>query len=95
MFDLFVILFICFGFLLAAYSSHNVFNAMKSLRFPTLWKTMGLGFIGGTIFSISILFLYLGGFLDEFGWVVFIHPSIGGPLTIRAIYILRRELRAS
>ncbi len=94
MFDLLIILFISIGVLIAAYSIRNVFNAMKFLRFPALWLTIGSGFIGGTILSVGILFLYLGGVLDEYGWIVFIYPPVGGPLSIRAIYILRRKLRA-
>lgn len=90
-----IILFISIGFLIAAYSIRNVFNAMKFLRFSTLWQTIGLGFIGGTILSLGILFLYLGGSLDEYGWIIFIYPFVGGLLGIRAVYILRRKLRAS
>jgi len=95
MFDILIILFISIGFLIAAYSIRYVFNAMKFLRFPVLWRTIGLGFIGGTIISVGILFLYLSGVLDEYGWIIFIYPSIGGVLTIRAVYILRRKLLAS
>lgn len=95
MFNLLVILFISFGLLLAAYSIYNVFNAMKFLRFAILWQTAGFGFIGGTILSIGILFMYLSGILDEYGWIIFIYPSIIGLLAIRAVYTLRRKLRAS
>ena len=95
MFNLLVTFFICVGLLLAIYSIYNVFNAMKFLRFQTLWRNAGFGFIGGTILSIGILFMYLGGILSEYGWIIFIYPSITGPLSIRAIYILRRKLRAS
>ena len=95
MFDLLIILFISSGILVAAYSIRNVFNAMKFLRFPMLWRTIGLSFIGGTMLSVGILLLYLGGGLEEYGWIIFIYPSISGVLSIRAIYILRRKLRAS
>ncbi|MBA7639059.1 hypothetical protein ES703_46715 [subsurface metagenome] len=94
MFDILIILFISIGFTIAAYSIRNVVNAMKFLRFPVLWRTMGLGFIGGTILSIGILFLYLGGVLDEYGWIIFIYPSIIGVLSIRAVYTLARKLHA-
>ncbi len=92
MFDLLVILFISFGFLVAAYSSLKILNALKLLRFPKLLLPIGLGFIGGTILSVGILFLYLGGTLDEYGWIIFIYPSIGGALSICVVYILRRKL---
>ena len=95
MFDLLIILFISIGVLIAAYSIRNVINAMEFLRFPMLWRIMGAGFIGSTILSIGILFLYLGEGLDEYGWIVFIYPSITGILGIRAIYVLRRKLYAS
>jgi len=92
MFDILIILFISIGFVIAAYSIRNVANAMKFLRYPVLWRTIGIGFIGGTIISVGILFLYLGKSLDEYGWVVFIYPSITGVLSIRAVYILKRKL---
>lgn len=95
MFDILIILFISIGFLIAAYSIRNVFNAMKFLRFPVLWRSIGIGFIGGTIISIGILFLYLGGVLDEYGWVIFIYPSIGGVLVLRAVYTLTRKSHVS
>ena len=94
MFDLLVILFISFGLLLAAYSIRNVFKAMKFLRFSMLWQTLGLGFIASITVAVGILFLYLGGILNEYGWVIFICPSIVGALFIRAVYILRRRLHA-
>ncbi|MBA7502244.1 hypothetical protein ES706_00828 [subsurface metagenome] len=94
MFDILIILFISIGFTITAYSIRNVVNAMKFLRFPVLWRTMGLGFIGGTILSIGILFLYLGGVLDEYGWIIFIYPSIIGVLSIHAVYTLTRKLHA-
>ena len=94
MFDLLIILFISFGVLIAIYSIRNVFNAMKLLRFPMIWRAMGLGFIGGTILSLGILFLYLGGILDEYGWIIFIYPFINGPLFVCVVYILRRKLHA-
>lgn len=95
MYDLLIILFISIGFLIAAYSIRNVFNAMKFLRFPVLWRSIGIGFIGGTIISVGILFLYLGGVLDEYGWVILIYPSIGGVLALRAVYTLTRKSHAS
>jgi len=95
MYDVLIILFISIGFLIAAYSIRNVVNAMKFLRFPVLWRSIGIGFIGGTILSLGILFLYLSGVLDEYGWAIFIYPSIGGVLTIRAIYTLTRKSHAS
>lgn len=95
MYDVLIILFISIGFLIAAYSIRNVFNAMKFLRFPVLWRSIGIGFIGGTIISVGILFLYLGGVLDEYGWVIFIYPSIGGVLIIRTVYTLTRKSHAS
>jgi hypothetical protein len=94
MFDLLIIFFICVGLLLASYSIYNILNAMKFLRFGILWLNAGVGFIGGTILSIAILFMYLSGILNEYGWIIFIYPSITGPLSIRTIYILRRKLRA-
>lgn len=94
MFEPLIILFISIGFLIATYSVRNVVNAMKFLRFPVLWRTIGLGFIGGTIISVGILLLYLGGGLEEHGWIILIYPSIGGILSIRAIYILKRKLHA-
>lgn len=95
MFNLSVTFFICVGLLLAIYSIYNVVNAMKFFRFQTLWRNAGFGFIGGTILSVGILFMYLSGILSEYGWIIFIYPSITGSLSIRAIYILRRKLCAS
>lgn len=94
MFDILIILFISIGFVIAAYSIRNVANAMRFLRYPVLWRTIGIGFIGGTIFSLAILFLYMGEGLDEYGWVFFIYPSIAGALSIRAVYILKGKLHA-
>lgn len=95
MFNLLVILFISFGLLLAAYSILNVFKSLKFFRFPKLLLPIGLCFIGSTILSVGILFLYLGGILDEFGWIIFIYPSIVGPLSIYVVYIFGRKLHAS
>ncbi len=92
--DILIILFICIGFLISTYSISNVIKAMKFLRFPMFWRTIGSGFVGGTILSIGILFLYLGGGLEEHGWIILIYPCVTGALSIRAIYILKRKLHA-
>lgn len=94
MFESLIILFLSFGLVLVIYSVLNVFKALEFLRYPKLLMPMGLGFIGGTILSVGILFLYLTGVLDEHGWIIFIYPCVSGLLSIRAVYILRRKLRA-
>ena len=95
MFEPLIIVFVSFGLVLVIYSILNVFKALKFLRFPKYFVPIGFGFIGGTMLSLGILFLYLAGALDEYGWIILIYPFVGGLVGIYAIYLFRRKLRAS
>ncbi len=95
MFEPLIFLFVSFGLVFVIYSVLSIYKALNFLRFPKLLMPIGLGFIGGTLLSVGILFLHLGGVLDKYGWIIFIYPCVVGPLSILAVYSLRRKLHAS
>ena len=70
-----------------------VFSAMKYIKYAKFWRSHGIAFTITIITFWLLIYLYILGKLDEWGWLFFIYYIMISPMGLILTLKMRRKLR--